>query len=75
MSFVTNKCLTLFYNAVSHVITCTAVEVEREARPRLFCGSLVLRNLAGEAENLRIHFLDKSSERKADVLLTTRSAP
>jgi hypothetical protein len=74
-SFVTNNCLTLFYDAVSHVITCTAVEVEWDARPRLFCGSLILKNLAGEAENLRINFLDKSSERKADVLLITRSAP
>jgi hypothetical protein len=63
------------YVILQRCITCTAVEVRREARPRLFCGSLILRNLAGEAENLRIHFLDKSSERKADVLLTTRSAP
>jgi hypothetical protein len=73
-SFVTNNCLTLFYDAVPHVITCTALEVGWEARPRLFCGSLILRNLPGGAENLRIHFLDKSPEGTADVLLTTRSA-
>lgn len=33
------------------------------------------KNLPGGAENLRIYFLDKSPEGKADVLLTTRSAP
>jgi len=70
-----HDCLTLFYDVVSHNITGTAVEVIREARRRLICGSLILRNLPGGAENLRIHFLDKSPEGKADVLLTTRSAP
>jgi len=42
----------IIYDAVPHIITCTAVEVGWEARPRLFCGSLILRT---SLEELKIY--------------------